>query len=521
MGLRDRAKNAKIVEDTNIYLCEPQKGLELCSNILSLGKVSFQDALDKIDIILNEFMSLSQNDTNKMGVKVYKELVEIREDIVNLLSFSKLENHYTIAVGGGFSSGKSTFLNQVLSLKNVLPTDTNPTTSISSYITYAKEESFVALNNFNNIIKLDKDAIQAISHAFYKKYNLSFSHILKLISIETPKLNYKNVVFLDTPGYSKSDEIDEDVARKHLRNTDFLIWLVDSQTSIPSSDLQFIKSLSLQHPILVVINKADKRVPKDLEVLVSKTKESLDEKKIPFYDVVAYSSSKDKEYSPTQNVIKTYIETIATKKVGTKVINAIDKVFKLYVNYYDSQLLEYRVTRGVLNEMIMKEAIEDDYLDEIVTLNSKKIKQIREIETSKKIILQLQDNLYEILEELLQLHKINKIAYTQEYVFDKKFYKNTNTSKLSDISFRFLASIHIKDMKSLMRFKDVDTIEAKVYKISSIGVFVRIAGVEGDIMISKSKILKEDNISDIKDVFKIDDKVSVQILKNKQCIIIK
>jgi GTPase Era involved in 16S rRNA processing len=521
MGLRDRAKNAKIVEDTNIYLSEPQKGLELCSNILSVGKVPFQDALDRIDTILNEFMSLSQNDTNKMGVKVYKELMAIREDIVNLLSFSKLENHYTIAVGGGFSSGKSTFLNQVLSLKNVLPTDTNPTTSISSYITYAKKESFVALNNFNNIIELDKDAIQAISHAFHKKYNLSFSHILKLISIETPELSYKNVVFLDTPGYSKSDEIDEDVAREHLRNTDFLIWLVDSQTSIPNSDLQFIKSLNLYHPILVVINKADKRVPKDLEALVSKTKESLNEKKIPFYNVVAYSSSKDKEYSSTQNVIKTYIETIATKEVGTKVINAIDKVFKLYVNYYDSQLLEYRVTREILNEMIMKEAIEDDYLDRIVTLNSKKIKQIKEIETNKKAVLKLQSDFYEIIEELLVQYGINKISYKQEYIFDKEFYKNKNSFKTPDRTFRFPASIHIQDMKSLICFKDVDEIEAKVYKISSIGVFVRITGVEGDIMISKNKILKEDTISNIHDVFKVDDKVLVQILKNKQCIVIK
>jgi predicted GTPase len=151
MGLRSKAKSAKIVDDDNIYLVEPQKGLELCANIISVGEVAFKDALLEIDELLEEFMKLSQDDTNKMGVKVYKELLALRDDIINIVSFAQLENNYTVAVGGSFSSGKSTFLNRVLGLDSVLPTDTNPTTFISSYITKGEQESYLALNNLSLI----------------------------------------------------------------------------------------------------------------------------------------------------------------------------------------------------------------------------------------------------------------------------------------------------------------------------------------------------------------------------------
>jgi len=357
-------------------------------------------------------MDITQDNNNIKGVKTYAELIVLKDEIVNILNFPKLENHYTVAVGGGFSSGKSTFLNQVLGLKNILPTDTNPTTSISSYITSASEDNFLGLNNFNNIIKLDKEAIQAISHAFNKKYKLSFSHILKLIMIEQKDFKYKNLVFLDTPGYSKSDSMesvnntDENVAREHLRTTDFLIWLVDCQTPISSSDMKFIQTLELEHPILVVLNKADKKTPNDVESLVTKTRENLISQNIPFFDVVGYSSSKDIEFSPSQSVIKSYLDRVAQATTGTKIIKRVDDIFKLYIDYFDSQLLEYRTTRGVLNEMILKDAINEDYLDEIITLSGKRIKQIKHIENTKKKVLSLAKELNEVIVELLNTNNI-------------------------------------------------------------------------------------------------------------------
>ncbi|MEA2050421.1 MAG: dynamin family protein [Campylobacterota bacterium] len=527
MNLKDKAKKVKIVEENNIYLAEANKGLELCSNIISIGTVDFKNGLDVIDNILSKFIEISQSDSNTTGVETYTQLLALKDDIINILNFPKLENHYTVAVGGGFSSGKSTFFNKILGLKDVLPTDTNPTTSISSYITKGVKDKFLALNNYNNIISLDKEAIQAISHAFKKQYDVSFSHILKLISIEQKDLKYDNLVFLDTPGYSKSDSMDKDnntdenIARDHLRTTDFLIWLVDCQTPISSTDMQFIKTLDLKHPILVVLNKADKKLEKDVKALVEKTKENLIKKKIPFVDVIGYSSSKDIEYSPSKDVIQTYLKTISSKSIGTKILNRATDIFNKYINYYDSQLFEYRTTRGVLNEMIMKDAINEEYLDEITTLSSKRIKQIKHIENSKKSVLELRTNLDNIITKLLKENNINVKEFKSEFVFDKIIYDDIKTTKTSAETFRFPANIQIKDTSDLLKFKDLNSIEAKVHKISSIGVFIKISGINGDLMISKSKILKISGLSNIDEIFQLDDKVIVHITDNKKCVVIK
>jgi hypothetical protein len=279
--------------------------------------------------------------------------------------------------------------------------------------------------------------------------------------------------------------------------------------------------LELEHPILVVLNKADKKTAKDVDALVQKTKENLIEQHIAFYDVVGYSSSKGIEYSSSQDVIQTYLNTISKNIRGTKILKQIQNSYKLYVDYYDSQLVEYRATRGVFNELMMKEAVDDVYADAIQTLSQKRIKQIKHIENAKKSIAKQQERFLEVVTKLLKQYNIENLDYKKEYIFDKELYKAKKVeTKVRDVR-RFSASLNLKDTSELLRYKDLDTIEASIYKVSSIGVFIKIAGVNGDIMLSKSSILKEENISDIKTVFKENSKVLVQILKNKKCIVIK
>ena len=82
--------------------------------------------------------------------------------------------------------------------------------------------------------------------------------------------------------------------------------------------------------------------------------------------------------------------------------------------------------------------------------------------------------------------------------------------------------IQIKDDKELLKYKDLNNLDGKVYKITSIGVFIKISDIkEADLLISKSKIIKEANVSNVDEVFKIDDSVSIQIIDNNKCVIKK
>lgn len=90
------------------------------------------DLLEEMYLDLNKILNVSElmNNINEI-------LYEIRE----IINFDFLNFKNIIAVGGGFSSGKSSFLNQLI--KDVkLPVDVNPSTAIPTYI-FNSDEKFL------------------------------------------------------------------------------------------------------------------------------------------------------------------------------------------------------------------------------------------------------------------------------------------------------------------------------------------------------------------------------------------
>ena len=169
-------------------------------------------------------------------------------------------------------------------------------------------EEINAYTNNGEKVVLDKEALQALTHHFYRKYNIGFSSFIHSLVVTEPDMPYSNIAFLDTPGYNKADNIediklkkgesDECKAYEQLRKVDFLIWLMDIENGvIQQNDIEFIKSLNLNTPILIVINKIDKKTDADVEKIVSLVKSTVLASGISLYDVAAYSSLDNKEWS--------------------------------------------------------------------------------------------------------------------------------------------------------------------------------------------------------------------------------
>ncbi len=516
MSLREKVKDVKLVDDENIYIKDIQKGMELCTKIISIGEIENKN-IKELDKCIERFKAIASENTNKMGIKTSQALHDIRKDVETLISFPELENSYKVAVGGSFSSGKSTFLNKVLGLKNILPRDTDPTTSIPTYIVSSEKEKFFALNRFNKIVSLDKDAIGAISHAFNKKYKLSFAHLLKFLVLRQEKLKYDNLIFLDTPGYSKADgthvqQSDKAIAKEHLRGADFLIWLVDSQTPITNTDLNFLKTLNLQQPILVVINKADKKLPEDREDLVQYTKESLKVSNISYYDVVAFSSSKNEEYTPTKDVIDTYLKIIASQTTGTKILHDVKKAFQYYLDYCNTEVMELKNSIGKINNMIMED------IDGLEGLIEPTIRNKKNIEKHNKKVELLQQQTIDTVTEILLQSGINILKYHNTQLFDAKFYNKQKSKKLDGL--RFPATLHLKKEDALQKFSKLDLLEAKVKKITNNAIYFFVENIENDIMLSKLKVEEESDGINADELFKEKQKVKVQITDNNRCVVI-
>ena len=161
----------------------------------------------------------------------------------------------------------------------------------------SKKKNNLAITGSNNLVNLDDEAVLALTHRFYEKYNMGFSKLIKNLVISSPDFLYPNIAILDTPGYSKSDDSkaedasDAELAREQLKSVDYLIWLVDSvQGVVTQRDIEFISSLNIDTEILVVYTKGDCEEISNLEKKIETAKQVLESVDKDVYGIIAYDS---------------------------------------------------------------------------------------------------------------------------------------------------------------------------------------------------------------------------------------
>ena len=342
-------KESKLLNSNNTYLKNPIKGMRLVSSIITKDtlndKSKLEISFEKFDEFLKkDFIEFSNQIAIANEAELYSRLMSIRNELQDDVKFSELANKTHIGIGGSFSAGKSSFLNSILNRskddEDILPVDTIPTTSIPTYIVKnedkkSKNSDCLDIYTFNkegSKSKIDKESLKAISHEFNKVYNFSLTSVIEKIVIDVETMDYDNIAFLDTPGYSKADgdeETDKNIAKNHLRNIDSMIWLIDADNGIiRDGDIQFIKSLDFIGEILFILNKADKKPLSDVEKIIEVIKTTLHKANIEYVDVIAYSSHESKEYL-TENSIKNFLK----KRNIVRAINFQAKLFDIMKEY--------------------------------------------------------------------------------------------------------------------------------------------------------------------------------------------
>lgn len=200
------------------------------------------------------------------------DLQEVYEQFEDFLVFQDMIGKKIVALGGGFSTGKSSFLNGILSENSenrvrLLPMDTAASTSVPTYLMHADgEETIRAINLFDSrITDLTADDVGIMTHSFEEKSQLgvSLGQLIQRMFISTTLQPYAHIAFLDTPGYSKPDtkdysaRTDEQIAREQLNHSHFILWFVNGSV-LPQSDIEFLKQLDSHIPKAIILNKADR-----------------------------------------------------------------------------------------------------------------------------------------------------------------------------------------------------------------------------------------------------------------------
>lgn len=404
-----------LVIDDKEYL-KIRDEFKIYTNIIKSDSTSLSVDLSKIEKIINEKLpnSLSKNAPYNFPELLFDlkyEYSKFREFIL----YEHLIGKNIVALGGGFSSGKSSFLNSLLG-KNILPSNIDPSTSVPAYIVNSKDTSIYGINIFDSKVEMDIKDIKLISHGFGKLENqqgeeiqeeVSLGHILNSIFLQTQLQKYEHIAFLDTPGYSKADtkdysaKTDEKIARAQLNSSNYILWFVQADAgTITNEDINFLKTLKEDIPKLIIVNKADKCTKDNLNKIVKKIRETLDLKGIKYIDVVTYSRRKPNEFDGVR--IKQYIESWNVKSEKTTFARNFKILFLKCKDYYE--------------EIIEKDSKKLNNLNKVITFCEDKIV----VDIISDMIKGIQSNIKYMKELIEKLKELKDEFFTEiKYISDK------------------------------------------------------------------------------------------------------
>lgn len=257
------------------------------------------------------------------NASVFLELQKIGDELTMIGAFPCFFKKRSVAIGGGFSAGKSALINSLFQCQDVhLPTAMTPTTAIPTYILNGKKNEVIACNQKGGVIDLAEIAPNfqyKLSHNFIRDFGFNLKTIMPFVFLTTP-MAFEHLCFIDTPGYNPSNVADgytsedSETAKEFMSNSDALLWVISVAHNgiIPQSDLDFLAGVT-QHsnrPLYIVLNQADLRPLNDVNDIMDTVEEILDDEDIEIIGISAYSATRKTEYAYRKQPLFDFLEEL-------------------------------------------------------------------------------------------------------------------------------------------------------------------------------------------------------------------
>lgn len=400
----------------------------LNAKIKNKGLEEYQSILD------NEFLEFAS------GVDSFKEkeialliLQEIKKELQLVASYPSLFQKSMVAVGGGFSAGKSTFLNNLLGLKLKLPEDTNPTTAIPTYCLKGKKEVLMGFSQNGGMVELP---YLKFDHQFLESLGFNLKEIMPFMLLSTPSVPFEFLCFIDTPGYNPGNQGytggDKEASKESLKHAKHILWVIDCQHgTIQSDDLDYLQELYEEHgkQIFIVLNKADRKTKNDLEKIATNIRETLEDRGIEFLGIGAYSATRYqeiKEFSEKSKVFDSLEEFLMKlnqrSEKQNEILSVLYEVHLAYEKAIEQDANQFKRYQKVLHSVkldLLQKGF-DDFNDDVFNRMESLKKEFSDKEESKR------ENLAQ-LNEVIGLFKesIDKV-FDRVSTFTWEKYKEQN-----------------------------------------------------------------------------------------------
>ncbi|GAA6923316.1 hypothetical protein AOH277_14030 [Helicobacter pylori] len=242
-------------------------------------------------VLNNEFLAFSNEVEFKEQAMVLRALQELGNELQLVASFPSLFQKSMVAVGGGFSAGKSTFLNHLLGLNLKLSANSTPTTAIPTYCLKGEREVLMGVSQNGGMVELPH---LTFDHKFLDSLGFNLKEVMPSMLLSAPSVPFEFLCFIDTPGYNPSNQGytggDRQASKEYLANAKYILWVIDCQHgTIQSDDLDYLQELYEEHgkQVFIVLNKADLKITIQLEEIAVQTKETLENNGIEFLGIGA------------------------------------------------------------------------------------------------------------------------------------------------------------------------------------------------------------------------------------------
>lgn len=246
----------------------PQQSLDLIAHICTAqADIDISDKWEIIDTVATEIEMFASE--QNLNTDLPSRLKEIKSTIVSDIegSGTKLK----IAVGGGYSAGKSSFLNAITGIGSMLPTGIDPVSIVNTYLNCNSGLQKIIIRGENlkkASVLLNEDVLASIQHS--SKSKIYIASVLNKLVIDIPVEAFlDNITFIDTPGYNNSadknqenDITDKDTALKAINEADALFWCIDIDAgTVTQNDFAMLR-LATGKPVVIFFTKMDKK-PQD------------------------------------------------------------------------------------------------------------------------------------------------------------------------------------------------------------------------------------------------------------------
>ncbi|MGL2661530.1 dynamin family protein [Helicobacter pylori] len=353
------------------------------------GLEEYQSVLD------NEFLEFASGvDSLKEKEIALLTLQEIKKELQLVAGYPSLFQKTIVAVGGGFSAGKSTFLNNLLGLKLKLPEDLKPTTAIPTYCLKGKREVLMGFSQNGGMVELPN---LAFNHQFLESLGFNLKEIMPFMLLSAPRVSFEFLCFIDTPGFNPANQGyiggDKEASKESLKHAKHILWLVSCESGgIGSDDLEFLQELYEEEgkQVFIVLSRADRRTKSQLEVVAKQIKETLKDNGIEFLGIGAYSATRYqeiKEFSEKSKVFnsleKFLMKLNQRSEKQNEILGYLYEVHRMYekaIKQDANRFKRYQKTLHSIKLDLMQEGF-DDFSDatfnKIHSLNNKFSEQER------------------------------------------------------------------------------------------------------------------------------------------------